>query len=175
MTNVQYLSNGYVVSIVEHGSVDSSNGISSVFQTWVTLPVDLSIAGRNRPILIKTTSMLAETVTSSPATFGRFSYALVDGHAVVVTNLTGDGQGADWNYPNSTTYQSMSDDVSSTAYWLALSGAITTGQAYGSAELMYNVQFFELDGVTPVSISQRKNTGKTTNQGNGPKKNLFVP
>jgi hypothetical protein len=155
---INFFGNGFTISIDEQGFATSVNGKSAGFAMFADVPVNVTIAGPGRPVVIVTSfSEQVENLGYPAGTIGEIDFGF--GHRTVITRRPDGGAEQDLSYRYVADPRIMNaisgPDFSSTyglGWSVELNAMITSGSVAAYVGTTNTVQIFEADGVTPVSL-----------------------
>lgn len=153
---LQYFSNGFTLSLYANGTAWTSASQGGTFTLDAVVPVNFSIAGPSRDVVVDTSSSTSETLSANAGDIAQLAYSFNNSTALT-QNLNGSGDPVVFDYENATpiTAETLtSDSVAAQNFGLSmgLNGSITTGSLFGSISETETFQFYEADGVTPVDL-----------------------
>ena len=153
--SLQYLSNGFTLSLFANGTAWTSGSQGGGFSLDAEVPVNLAIGGPNRSIVVYRDASQNETLQTNAGTSGQALYAF--NHFTVISRAPdgGDSMSLDYNYtaPTSIGTWSLSDLLSRDfGMSMQMTGMVTDGALFASMSASQTFRFYEADGITPVSL-----------------------
>jgi hypothetical protein len=153
--SMQYFSNGFTLSVIETGTASTSANQGGTFALDAVVPVNFSVSGSSRGLVVNTSSSTSETLDADAGTVGQIRYGF-NNFTVISRNFAG-GDPVSFDFENSspaTTESWTSDEIVGHNFGLSLGvvSSITSGSLSGSMSESETFLFYEADGVTPVDL-----------------------
>ncbi len=152
---LQYFSNGFTLSLFANGTSWTSASQGGVFALDAVVPINFSIDGPSRDLVVYREGSSSETLNADAGTVGRIAYGF-NNFTVISRNLDG-GDPVTFDFENTaptSTETWTSDSVASQNFGLSMgvNSTITAGSLFGSISESEAFLFYEADGVTPVNL-----------------------
>lgn len=152
---LQYFSNGFTLSLYANGTAWTSASQDGAFTLDAVVPINLSIDGPTRDLVVHRDSGSSETLSASAGVIGQIAYSF--NNVTVLTRTLDGGDPVVFDFENTaptSTETWTSDSVAGHDFGLSLglNSSITASSLFGSISESETFHFYEADGVTPVNL-----------------------